>query len=118
MASLAGLLHAAGHHVGGDEHNPAFFDRGPNSLHYRARTFIPGPVEFDHGDLNRDLDAVLTAFRAGTAQISRHGTDDDDPVLCLLPHLRAGDVVIGCSSGSFGGFRRNTLRALGGEHVP
>ncbi len=39
--------------------------------HYRARIFLLGPVEFDHGDLYRDLDAVLTAFRAGTAQVPR-----------------------------------------------
>jgi len=43
-------------------------------LHYRARIFLLGPVEFDHADLYRDLDAVLTAFRAGTAQVPRHGT--------------------------------------------
>ncbi len=60
--------------IEGDEYNTAFFDRGPKFLHYRARIFLLGPVEFDHADLFRDLDAVLTAFRAGTAQVPRHGT--------------------------------------------
>ncbi|MCK5378081.1 MAG: UDP-N-acetylmuramate:L-alanyl-gamma-D-glutamyl-meso-diaminopimelate ligase [Acidobacteria bacterium] len=60
--------------IEGDEYNTAFFDRGPKFLHYRARIFLLGPVEFDHADLYRDLDAVLTAFRAGTAQVPRHGT--------------------------------------------
>ncbi len=59
--------------IEGDEYNTAFFDRGPKFLHYRARIFLLGPVEFDHADLYRDLDAVLTAFRAGTAQVPRHG---------------------------------------------
>jgi UDP-N-acetylmuramate: L-alanyl-gamma-D-glutamyl-meso-diaminopimelate ligase len=57
----------------GDEYNTAFFDRGPKFLHYRPELFILGPVEFDHADLYRDLDAVVTAFRAGAAQVPGHG---------------------------------------------
>jgi UDP-N-acetylmuramate: L-alanyl-gamma-D-glutamyl-meso-diaminopimelate ligase len=34
---------------------------------------VRGPVEFDHADSYRDLDAVMTAFRAGAAQVPRHG---------------------------------------------
>jgi UDP-N-acetylmuramate: L-alanyl-gamma-D-glutamyl-meso-diaminopimelate ligase len=59
--------------VEGDEYNTAFFDRGPKFLHYRSYVFVLGPVEFDHADIYRDLDAVLTAFRAGTAQVPRDG---------------------------------------------
>lgn len=59
--------------IEGDEYNAAFFDRGPKFLHYRPHLFLLGPVEFDHGDIYRDLDAVLTAFRAGAAQVPRHG---------------------------------------------
>jgi UDP-N-acetylmuramate: L-alanyl-gamma-D-glutamyl-meso-diaminopimelate ligase len=57
----------------GDEYNTAFFDRGPKFLHYRPHLFILGPVEYDHADLYPNLDAVLTAFRAGAAQVPRHG---------------------------------------------
>lgn len=60
--------------IEGDEYNTSFFDRGPKFLHYRARIFLLGPVEFDHADLYHDLDAVMTAFRAGTAQVPFHGT--------------------------------------------
>lgn len=38
----------------------------------------------------------------------------DDPVAVLLPELGDGDVVIGCSSGSFGGFHERLLEALAG----
>ncbi|HPA82130.1 MAG TPA: Mur ligase domain-containing protein, partial [Thermoanaerobaculales bacterium] len=48
--------------IEGDEYNTAFFDRGPKFLHYRPHLFVLGPVEFDHGDIYRDLDAVMTAF--------------------------------------------------------
>jgi len=59
--------------IEGDEYNTAFFDRGPKFLHYRPHLFLLGPVEHDHADIYRDLDAVLTAFRAGTAQVPRDG---------------------------------------------
>jgi UDP-N-acetylmuramate: L-alanyl-gamma-D-glutamyl-meso-diaminopimelate ligase len=57
----------------GDEYNTAFFDRGPKFLHYRPHLFMLGPVEYDHADLYPNLDAVLTAFRAGAAQVPKHG---------------------------------------------
>jgi UDP-N-acetylmuramate: L-alanyl-gamma-D-glutamyl-meso-diaminopimelate ligase len=59
--------------IEGDEYNTAFFDRGPKFLHYRPHLFLLGPVEFDHGDVYRDLDGVVTAFRAGAAQVPGHG---------------------------------------------
>jgi len=60
--------------IEGDEYNTAFFDRGPKFLHYRPRHFLIGPVEFDHADLYPNLEAVLTAFRAGAAQVPRDGS--------------------------------------------
>jgi len=59
--------------IEGDEYNTAFFDRGPKFLHYRPHLFLIGPVEFDHADLYPNLEAVLTAFRAGAAQVPRNG---------------------------------------------
>jgi UDP-N-acetylmuramate: L-alanyl-gamma-D-glutamyl-meso-diaminopimelate ligase len=59
--------------IEGDEYNTSFFDRGPKFLHYRPHAFLLGPVELDHADIYRDLDAVLTSFRAGTAQVPRDG---------------------------------------------
>ena len=59
--------------IEGDEYNSAFFDRGPKFLHYRPHLFLVGPVEHDHADLYPNLDAVLTAFRAGSAQVPRDG---------------------------------------------
>jgi len=59
--------------IEGDEYNTAFFDRGPKFLHYRPHLFILGPVEYDHADLYPSLDAVLTAFRAGAAQVPKSG---------------------------------------------
>ncbi len=59
--------------VEGDEYNTAFFDKGPKFLHYHPHLFVVGNVEFDHGDIYPDLDAILAAFRAGTAQVGPGG---------------------------------------------
>jgi len=59
--------------IEGDEYNTAYFDRGPKFLHYRPHLFLLGPVEFDHADLYPSLDAVITAFRAGAAQVPAAG---------------------------------------------
>jgi UDP-N-acetylmuramate: L-alanyl-gamma-D-glutamyl-meso-diaminopimelate ligase len=49
--------------VEGDEYDTAFFDKGPKFLHYRPQSAILTSVEFDHGDIYRDLDHVKDAFR-------------------------------------------------------
>ncbi|MCA1989532.1 MAG: UDP-N-acetylmuramate:L-alanyl-gamma-D-glutamyl-meso-diaminopimelate ligase, partial [Desulfarculus sp.] len=54
--------------VEGDEYNTAFFDRGPKFLHYYPHFFVVNNVEFDHGDIYPDLDAIVAAFRAGVAR--------------------------------------------------
>ena len=59
--------------VEGDEYNTAFFDRGPKFLHYHPHVFAIGNVEFDHGDIYPDLDAIMAAFRAGVALVGRDG---------------------------------------------
>ena len=59
--------------VEGDEYNTAFFDKGPKFLHYRPHLFVVGNVEFDHGDIYADLDAILAAFHAGVARVGSEG---------------------------------------------
>ncbi len=59
--------------IEGDEYNTAFFDRSPKFVHYQPSSLLVGPVEFDHGDIYADANAVVAAFRAGTAQVPREG---------------------------------------------
>ncbi len=49
--------------IEGDEYDTAFFEKTPKFLHYQAQVVLLGPVEFDHADIYKDLDAVLAAFR-------------------------------------------------------
>ncbi len=115
--------------IEGDEYNTAFFDRGPKFLHYRPRIFLLGPVEYDHADIYPSEHAVLTAFRAGTAQVPRHGKiivngwsegalaavrDATAPTLVVGPDA-ADDLRVGGIAGGPGGMSA-TLRWEDREH--
>jgi UDP-N-acetylmuramate: L-alanyl-gamma-D-glutamyl-meso-diaminopimelate ligase len=50
--------------VEGDEYDTAFFDKGPKFLHYQPRWAILTSIEFDHGDIYKDLDHIKLAFRS------------------------------------------------------
>ena len=90
--------------IEGDEYNTSFFDRGPKFLHYRPHLFILGPVEFDHADLYPNLDAVLTAFRAGSAQVPKSGAVVvnawSEHALAATRDATAPVVTVGSESGS------------------
>jgi UDP-N-acetylmuramate: L-alanyl-gamma-D-glutamyl-meso-diaminopimelate ligase len=63
------------------------------------------------------LEASLVLDRRTLAEdLRQRGVEalvpDDDPVAALAPQLAAGDVVLGCSSGSFGDFHRRLLEVL------
>jgi UDP-N-acetylmuramate: L-alanyl-gamma-D-glutamyl-meso-diaminopimelate ligase len=83
----------------GDEYNTAFFDRGPKFLHYRPHLFLLGPVEFDHADVFRNLDAVTTAFKAGVALVPRHGAVVvnawDEAALEIADTATAATIAVG-----------------------
>ncbi|MBI5374637.1 MAG: UDP-N-acetylmuramate:L-alanyl-gamma-D-glutamyl-meso-diaminopimelate ligase [Candidatus Schekmanbacteria bacterium] len=46
----------------GDEYDSAFFDKGPKFLHYRPDYLLLNSVEFDHADIYRDLEHVMSSF--------------------------------------------------------
>ncbi len=48
--------------VEGDEYDTAFFDKEPKFLHYAPQAAIINNIEFDHADIYRDLDHVVSAF--------------------------------------------------------
>lgn len=48
--------------VEGDEYDTAYFDKRPKFIHYDPKFLLITSLEFDHGDIYRDLDAVIDAF--------------------------------------------------------
>jgi UDP-N-acetylmuramate: L-alanyl-gamma-D-glutamyl-meso-diaminopimelate ligase len=91
--------------IEGDEYDTAFFDKGPKFLHYGATGAIVTAVEFDHADIYRDLDHVMSSFRALAAQM------DESSLLVVsadFPHAleataatRARRLTFGLNAGDF-----------------
>ena len=48
--------------VEADEYDSAFFDKRSKFIHYGARTLIINNIEFDHGDIFDDLNAIKKQF--------------------------------------------------------
>jgi len=75
--------------VEGDEYDSAFFDKGPKFLHYRPKYAILTSVEFDHGDIYPDIDAVKSAFSRFTRLLPPEG------LLMAAPEEGAVAQVVG-----------------------
>lgn len=48
--------------IEGDEYDCAFFDKCSKFLHYKPQTLIINNIEFDHADIFKDLEAIITQF--------------------------------------------------------
>lgn len=49
--------------IEGDEYDTAFFDKRSKFIHYLPELLVVNNIEFDHADIFRDIEAVLTSFR-------------------------------------------------------
>lgn len=49
--------------IEGDEYDTAFFDKGPKFLHYRPEALALTTIEFDHGDIYKDISEIKEAFK-------------------------------------------------------
>lgn len=70
--------------IEGDEYDTAFFDKGPKFLHYAPFYTIITSIEFDHADIYRDLDHVISSFRKLIELIPENGlliANGDDPIV-------------------------------------
>lgn len=71
--------------IEGDEYDSAFFDKGPKFLHYNPWIAIITGIEFDHADIYRDIDHLLSSFRTLISIISPDGlliVNADNPFAC------------------------------------
>lgn len=59
--------------IEGDEYDTAFFDKRAKFLHYLPDIAVVTSLEFDHGDIYRDLAEIETAFQRMFRQIPAEG---------------------------------------------
>lgn len=80
--------------IEGDEYDSAFFDKRSKFMHYKPQTLIINNIEFDHADIFKDLDAILTQFHHLLRTMPGNATiiyRDDDPNITTL-------LTMGCWS--------------------
>jgi UDP-N-acetylmuramate: L-alanyl-gamma-D-glutamyl-meso-diaminopimelate ligase len=79
---------------------------------------VTAPYHRDRLDESELLDrTALAEGLAGCGVVPVMPADDEDPVAILAEVVVEGDVVVGCSSGDFGGFHNKLITVLtsGGE---
>ena len=74
--------------IEGDEYDSAFFDKRSKFIHYRPRVLILNNLEFDHGDIFRDLEDISRSFSHLQRIVPENGfilRNGDDENICALP---------------------------------
>tara|TARA_Y100001978_G_scaffold121011_1_gene107875 strand:- start:25395 stop:26828 length:1434 start_codon:yes stop_codon:yes gene_type:complete len=74
--------------IEGDEYDSAFFDKRSKFIHYRPHILVLNNLEFDHGDIFRDLADVSRSFSHLLRIVPSDGYvlfNGDDPNLLALP---------------------------------
>ena len=74
--------------IEGDEYDSAFFDKRSKFIHYRPKVLVLNNLEFDHGDIFRDLQDISRSFSHLLRIVPSDGfvlRNGDDPNLMALP---------------------------------
>lgn len=91
--------------VEGDEYDTAFFDKGPKFLHYRPQALLITSIEFDHADIYKDLDQIMTSFRRLVKIMPEDGlivaNVDDKNVAHVLDGAHCRIVTYGLKKGNY-----------------
>ncbi len=86
--------------IEGDEYDTAFFDKRAKFFHYLPEIAVVTSLEFDHGDIYRDLAEIELAFQRMLRQIPRDGwlvTCADNHALHLKDHAFSQVITYGFS---------------------
>lgn len=82
--------------IEGDEYDSAFFDKGPKFLHYSPWITIITGVEFDHGDIYRDIEHIKASFKRLIEIIPERGyliANYDNPIAKELSKMARCSVI-------------------------
>ncbi|WP_309387130.1 UDP-N-acetylmuramate--L-alanine ligase [Cerasicoccus frondis] len=75
--------------IEGDEYDSAFFDKRSKFVHYQPRILAVNNLEFDHGDIFRDLADIQRSFSHVIRLVPRNGfilyNGDEENLRALLP---------------------------------
>ena len=74
--------------IEGDEYDSAFLTSEAKFIHYRPKVLVMNNLEFDHGDIFRDLQDISRSFSHLLRIVPSDGfvlRNGDDPNLLALP---------------------------------
>ena len=90
--------------IEGDEYDSAFFDKRSKFLHYYPNILVVNNLEFDHGDIFRDLADIQRSFHHVVRILPQDGfllLNGDDANLEPLRHAPWTQVLsVGCGTGN------------------
>ncbi len=89
--------------IEGDEYDTAFFDKRAKFFHYLPEIAVVTSLEFDHGDIYRDLAEIELAFQRMLRQVPRDGwlvVCADNAAVELRRHAFCGVATYGFSEGA------------------
>lgn len=81
--------------VEGDEYDSACFDKRPKFVHYTPKVGMITSIEFDHADIYRDLDHVVSVFKdfiSAMAEDSVLIACGEDPIVQKIAPMCRGKV--------------------------
>lgn len=87
--------------IEGDEYDSAFFDKRSKFIHYRPKVLVLNNLEFDHGDIFRDLEDISRSFShllrivPSDGYVLRNGDDENLLALPDAPWTRVLSVGTG-----------------------
>jgi UDP-N-acetylmuramate: L-alanyl-gamma-D-glutamyl-meso-diaminopimelate ligase len=84
--------------IEGDEYDTAFFDKRAKFFHYLPEIAVVTSIEFDHGDIYRDLAEIELAFQRMLRQIPRNG----HLILCADNHAHTLKEHAFCPVSTYG----------------
>lgn len=90
--------------IEGDEYDSAFFDKRAKFFHYLPKIAVVTSLEFDHGDIYKDLAEIELAFQRMLRQVPRSGhvvlCADDPRAVALREHAYGSVHTYGFDAGA------------------
>lgn len=90
--------------IEGDEYDSAFFDKRSKFIHYLPSILIINNIEFDHGDIFRDIEDIKRSFSHLLKTVPRNGyvlvNGDDGHIKSLLPVAWTTVLKVGIGEGN------------------
>ena len=103
--------------IEGDEYDTSFFAKRAKFFYYKPSYVMLTGIEFDHGDIYKDLDEIQQAFSKFVSEIPSHGIlvacIENETVKKILPFCKTSVLTYGIGQGDFQITSRKVITSSG-----